>query len=38
MELKLIGQIDNVFESANRVYSADGLSPTILAGTGGGAV
>lgn len=40
MEVKIIGQMDNTidhtFESANRVYDTDGLSPTINTCGGGG--
>lgn len=40
MEIKLIGQMDNTtdntFESANRVYGSDGISPTIPTSCGGG--
>lgn len=39
MEIKLIGQMDNTtdntFESANRVYGSDGISPTIPTSCGG---
>lgn len=39
MEVKVIGQMDNTidhtFESANRVYNTDGLSPTIPTCAGG---
>ena len=28
--------IDNTFESANRIYSIDGLAPTLPTGCGGG--
>lgn len=39
-EVKVIAQmdntIDNTFESANRIYSADGLAPTLPTGCGGG--
>lgn len=39
MEVKVIAQmdntIDNTFESANRIYSADGLAPTLPTGCGG---
>lgn len=40
MEVNVIGQmdhtLDNTFESANRVYDANALSPTLPTGTGGG--
>lgn len=40
MEVKIIGQMDNTidhtFESANRVYDKNGLSPTINTCGGGG--
>lgn len=39
MEIKIIGQMDNTqdhtFESANRVYGSDGISPTIPTCAGG---
>jgi len=40
MEIKLLGQMDNTadhtFESANRVYSSNGISPTVPTSCGGG--
>lgn len=34
-KIKVVGTMDNTFESANRVYSTDGLSPTINTCQGG---
>ena len=40
MEVKVIAQMDNTidhtFESANRIYNADGIAPTIPTCGGGG--
>ena len=42
MEIKIIGNMDhtmdNTFESANRVYGRDGISPTLPTAQGGGIV
>ena len=41
VEIKIIGQmdhtIDHTFESANRVYDSEGISPTLPTSCGGGA-